>query len=127
MGKKMIAFLAASLFLLPGLAAAVTEEDFFVDTTENLINLCSVSPKDPLYQQAINFCHGYVVGAYDYYLASEKGPKGKKWVCMPDPPPSRNKAIERFVKWAKAHPQYRSEEAVETVFRFLMETWPCNP
>ena len=51
--------------LLPGLAnSAVTEEDFKVKTTQNLINLCTALPLDPHYGDAINFCQGYMVGAY---------------------------------------------------------------
>jgi hypothetical protein len=32
-----------------------------------------------------------------------------------------------FIEWAKAHPEYLNEPPVETEFRFLIETWPCNP
>ena len=55
------------------------------------------------------------------------GPEGVKLVCLPDPPPSRNEAIDMFIQWAKARPQYWKEEAVETEFRFLIEQWPCKP
>jgi hypothetical protein len=127
MVKRSIILLVVSLFFLPGLAGAVTDDDFLVDNTEDLINLCSVSPKDPLYFQAINFCHGFMVGAYHYHVASLKGKEDEKWVCLPESPPSRNKIIEMFVDWAKARPQYWKEEAVETEFRFLKETWPCKP
>mgnify|MGYP001817368618 FL=1 len=48
-------------------------------------------------------------------------------VCLPDPPPSRNDIFAMFVEWFNAHPQYLKEKAVETEFRFLMETWPCKP
>jgi hypothetical protein len=34
---------------LPGLAAAVSEEDFQLKTTQNLVNLLTVSPNDPMY------------------------------------------------------------------------------
>ena len=47
-------------------------------------------------------------------------------VCLPDPLPSRNEAIDMFIKWVKARPQYWKERPVETEFRFLMERWPCN-
>jgi len=41
--------------ILPGLAGAVSEEDFKAGTTGQIINLCTVNPDDPLYQQAVNF------------------------------------------------------------------------
>jgi hypothetical protein len=54
------------VFFLPVIAGAVSEKDFEVQSTENIINLCTASPDDPLYHQAINFCHGYLVGAFHY-------------------------------------------------------------
>ena len=124
-GKAMMVALAV-LLMLPALAGAVTEKDFEVKTTQNLIDLCTVSPKDPLYNQAVNFCHGFLVGAYQYYVAAAAGPDGVKLVCFPEAPPTRNEAIGKFIEWAKAHPQFMGEKPVETEFRFLIETWPCN-
>jgi hypothetical protein len=54
------------------------------------------------------------------------GPKGIKFVCVPDPLPSRNDAIDRFIKWAESNPQHMDERPVEAEFRFLMQTWPCK-
>jgi len=127
MRQRTIILLFIIVFLVPGLAGAASEKDFEVQTTENLINLCTVSPDDPLYHQAVNFCHGYLVGAYRYYEAAGSGPAGLKLVCLPDPPPSRNDSFAMFVEWVKAHPQYLKENPVETEFRFLMEKWPCKP
>ena len=126
MKKKSLSLLFVMAFLLPALAGAVSEKDFEAQTTQNLINLCTVAPDDPLYHQAINFCHGYLVGAYDYYEAAGSGPGGVKLVCFPDPEPSRDDAIAMFIEWVKAHPQYWGERPVETEFRFLMEKWPCD-
>lgn len=122
--KVMVAL--ASLLLLPALVGAVTEKDFEMKTTQDLMNLCTVAPDDPLYQQAINFCHGYLVGAYQYYAAAAAGPEGVTLVCFTEPYPTRNAAIGMFVEWAKAHPEFMQEKPVETEFRFLMETWPCQ-
>ena len=127
MKRKTIILLLVAAILFPGSAGAVSEKDFEVQTTENIINLCTASPDDPLYHQAVNFCHGFLVGAYRYYEAAGSGPAGLKLVCLPDPPPSRNDAFDMFVEWVKAHPQYLKEKAVETEFRFLMQTWPCKP
>jgi hypothetical protein len=126
MKRKSIVLLLVAVFALPGLVGAVTEEDFKVKTTQNLINLCTVSAEDPHRDKAIHFCHGYLVGAYDYHVTANSGPDGKMLFCMPDPPPTRNAAINMFVEWAKARPQYMGEKPVETEFRFLTETWPCK-
>jgi hypothetical protein len=120
-GLSMLAFMVA-----PFTALAVETVDFEVQTTKNLLNLCTASPEDNLYAEAINFCHGYLIGAYHYHEASRKGPNAQSQVCMPKPEPSRNDTIDMFVKWAKANPQHHNELPVETEFRFLMETWPCS-
>jgi hypothetical protein len=118
--------LVFAFLFLPGWASAVSEKDFEAQTTEQLLSLCTASPSDPLYQQAVNFCHGYLVGAYKYYEAAHSGPNAPKLVCLPNPPPSRSNSIALFIEWAKARPQYWKEAPVETEFRFLMENWPCN-
>jgi hypothetical protein len=124
--RKPFVLLLMFVLLLPGLATAVTEKDFEANTARDFINLCTVSPDDPLYHQAINFCHGYFEGAYQYYEAMTSGPKGIKFVCVPDPLPSRNDAIGKFIEWAESNPQHMDERPVEAEFRFLMETWPCK-
>jgi hypothetical protein len=129
MKSKFFVLLLAATFTAPALAGAamVTDKDFKVKTTQNLINLCTASADDPMREQAIHFCHGYLVGAYAYYEAEFSGPDTKPSICLPNPKPSRNEAIGMFVDWAKAHPQYMNEKPVDTEFRFLMEKWPCKP
>jgi len=124
--RKSIHLLGLLVLLLPGLATAVTEKDFEAHTARQFVGLCTVSPDDPLYHQAINFCHGYFEGAYQYYEAITSGPKGIKFVCVPDPLPTRNDAIGWFVEWAESNPQHMDERPVEAQFRFLMEKWPCQ-
>ena len=127
MTLKTTVLLVVIVFLSPGFAGAVTEKDFVADTTQDLLDLCTASPDDPLYDQAIGFCHGYLVGAWDYYEAQSSGPKGVQFVCPPEPMPSRNDSINMFIEWAQAHPQYRQKRPVDTEFRFLAEKWSCKP
>jgi Rap1a immunity proteins len=129
MFKKLILSLVLFSFLVPGLAgAAVTDEDFEVKTTRNLLNLCAVSADDPRAKEAIQMCEGYMLGAYHFYLATNAGQakESMRLVCMPNPPPSRNDAVAMFVAWAKANPQYMNEAPVDSEFRFLGEKWPCK-
>jgi hypothetical protein len=118
--------LFVAVVLQPVFAAAVTEEDFKARTTRNLLNLCTPTAGDPLAEEAIHFCHGYLLGAYAYYVAENSGPEGKQLVCLPKPEPTRNEAVAMFIKWAKARPQYLEQPPVETEFMFLIETWPCK-
>ncbi|KKK56343.1 hypothetical protein LCGC14_3065480 [marine sediment metagenome] len=88
MKRKWMILVFFGAFMVPGLAGAVEEEDFVVDTTGDLIELCSAPQSDPLHTEAVNFCVGFLVGAYHYQVAQHAGPKGKWLVCPPDPPPS---------------------------------------
>jgi hypothetical protein len=67
MKPRMISLLFVIVLLLPAVAGAVSEKDSEAQTNQDIINLCTVSQDDPLYNQAINFCHGYLVGAYHCY------------------------------------------------------------
>lgn len=124
MRKWLLALAAAGALGLPGAAGATTPEDFQVRNTRDLLALCSEVPGSELYVAAINFCHGFGVGAFQYYQALEASP-GHKFVCVPEQRPTRSSVIEGFVKWASAHQEYMDEPAVETMFRYLATTYPC--
>jgi hypothetical protein len=125
--QRLIKVALIGLMLSPGIAAAaVTDEDFTVKTTQNLLNLCAVSADDPRAKEAIQMCQGYLVGAYDYYVAENSGKDSMRLVCMPNPAPTRNEAVAMFVEWAKANQQYMNDRPVDTEFRFLSAKWPCK-
>ena len=104
----------------------MTDEDFVLATTQNLVNLCSVSASDPRAKEAIQMCEGYMLGAYQYYLATNSGKNDMRLVCMPNPTPSRNEVAAMFVEWAKANTQYMKEAPVDSEFRFMSAKWPCK-
>ena len=127
MKRKLLQFIVILGTFLPGLASsAVTEEDFQVKTTRQLLNLCTASPQDEYYEEAIHFCQGYLVGAYHYSIAEHSKDPKNLFVCLPDPKPSRNEVVALFVAWAKANPQYMTDMPVESQLRFMSEKWPCN-
>lgn len=85
--RALILLLLGAALAVPGVAGAVTDGDFEVKTTRNLLNLCTVSTDDVRYKEALHFCHGFLVGAYQYYLATLAGPNATPLVCPPDPRP----------------------------------------
>jgi hypothetical protein len=124
--RSATGLLLALTLLLPAAAgAAVDEEDFKADTTEDLVQLCTASEDDPKKEEAVHFCHGYLVGAYDYHMAESSGPEVERLVCVPESV-TQNQAVGLFVRWANAHPEYKNELPVETFFRFMITSWPCN-
>jgi Rap1a immunity proteins len=127
MFKRLVLLLVLFGFLVPRLAgAAVADEDFVLATTQNPVNLCSVSASDPRAKEAIQMCEGYMLGAYQYYLATNSGKNDMRLVCMPSPTPTRDQVAAMFVEWAKANPQYMKEAPVDSEFRFMSAKWPCK-
>ena len=125
--KLIVCLFIIAVLVRPGFAKDVTEDDFKIRTTRDIVNLCTPSAHDPHAKAAVHFCHGYLLGAYAYYLATISGPEGKRLFCLPDPEPTRNEAFAMFLEWAKAHPQYMDQPPVESEFMFLIEKWPCKP
>ena len=107
-------------------AGAADVQNFYVKNAGDLVTLCATQPDDQNYIAAIHFCQGFAVGAFQYYQELVKSTPAAKFVCLPDPSPSRNDALAAFVVWANAHPQYLNDPAVDTMFRYLGETYPCN-
>jgi len=124
--KHLAPLLLFASFVTGAAKADVTDEDFVAKKTQNILNLCNASQQDPLYREAIHFCHGYLVGAYHYYQAQTADKQELKLFCPPEPKPTRNESIAKFISWAQAHPQYMNETPVETEFRFLIDKWPCK-
>lgn len=112
---------AAVVLLAVGGADAVETEDFHVKDAQDLVDICTTPQTDPLYEAAMGFCHGYTVGAWQYYQAA-----GRKFVCAPEPEPSRAQAIDGFVDWSATHTQYMQEGAVQTLFKYLADAWACE-
>ncbi len=121
---SLVAVLAA---LSPGSArAALSEDDFFIKHAQDLVDLCAADSADALYSSAIHFCHGFASGAWQFHEAQAAWPDGVRIVCVPEPPPTRNEAIAGFLVWSAAHPQYMDEPAVDALFRYLHDQWPCS-
>lgn len=124
--RKALLLLAASLCLAPSRASAVATEDFLIVDTQDVVDVCTVPESDPMYTASIAFCHGYLVGAYQYHLALFGAGKSKPVVCLPDPPPTRVQAVERFIAWVKADPARAKGKPADELTRYLVESFPCD-
>jgi len=123
-----LAALAAPLALAAMLSvaaqAAVTEDNFKLQSAGDLAALCSADKADPLTTAAANFCEGYALGAYaviDQYQRAEKTPL----FCLPNPPPTRNEATAAYAAWVKAAPARPAMAPVDSVYEFLRTQYPC--
>ncbi len=113
--------LAAVLLTLP--AQAQRAVSIQARTAGDLADLCAANPKDPERDAKINFCHGFAQGAI---TAELRHSEGKKPFCFPSPAPTRTATMSEFVNWARALPEHKAMPAVDGLFQFLGERFPCK-
>jgi hypothetical protein len=118
-----IAVLALAV-LAAGSVQAASNDQYQVRNAADLAAICDTQPSAPDYVTAIAFCHGWGAGAGAYYRAVT--PKGEGFVCPPEPAPKRSKVATDYVAWVKANPERGKEAAVDSLFRYLAETYPCK-
>ena len=94
-------------------------------TTEDLYNICSVQPGQPLYERAIAFCIGYVTGVIQHQAALAKGPTAKPLIC-PGRELARFEVVRQFLAWAPDNPKFMNEPPVDGLARSAVTAWPCR-
>jgi hypothetical protein len=122
--SMFLLLVAVGLWLLQ--ADAVTREDFQMQTTQDLVDVCSVKPGETNYEGALGFCYGFEEGAFQYYMALAAGSPQDAFICLPQPTPSRTDVMQWFLAWARDNPRYMNERPADGLFRFLQATWPCR-
>ena len=121
---RYVIALAALMVSAQSLAGAL--QDHKVITTEDLVELCSVSTDDPLYHAAMGFCLGYIDAALDYHAALTAGANNAPITC-PDPSVSRQDVVVVVMEWSKNNAQHlKGETPVTGVMRAVSEKWPCS-
>ena len=111
--------LAALLFALP--AAAQKGVNIQARTAGDLADVCAADPKSAEGDAKINFCHGFAQGAINVELR-----QGRKTFCFPATPPTRTQTMNEFVTWVRGGSDRRAMPAVDGLFRFLGERFPCK-
>ena len=86
--------------------------------------LCASPASAGDHVSAIAFCHGVLAGAYGYHAAATSS--GERLVCPPTPGVTRTQVANGFVAWLSSHPQYSNDGAVDALFRFAAEAYPCK-
>lgn len=105
-------------------AGAAGPEHFQVRNAGDLVRVCDSQSADADHATAIAFCHGLLAGAYGYYLASTD--VADRFVCAPDPAPTRAQVARGFVAWAKARPELMQRGAIDILFNYAAEAFPCK-
>ena len=124
---RKLACVVALLIAFPSVARAnVTEENFALDTTRDLIALCGVDAADPNAMSAIHMCHGYFTGIVHFHKLMGEALEGHVF-CMKDKgEPTRDQAVAMLVEWSRAHPEHDSMEAIDGVLQWAADTYPCE-
>jgi len=118
--------IALSALVLSNQSMAATAQQRHVESTGDLVELCSVSAGDPIYDAAMGFCLGYVDAAIDYHAALTAGPKNDAIAC-PEADITREEVVVVFMAWSKRNTQLlKSESPVTGLMRAAAEKWPCS-
>jgi Rap1a immunity proteins len=116
------ALLAAGLSLSPP-ARAAAPISLRASNAGELADLCSPNPREPGADSKINFCHGFAQGALD---ATRRRAEELKKYCFPSNPPPRGVVLSEFANWVRSDPAHRSQPAVDGLFNFFGERFPCK-
>lgn len=106
-------------------SANVTESQFPPMRVRDLIEICAPTKEDPMMTAAINYCHGFAQGAILVEEAHEEHRDVRKLFCLPSPPPPSGSEITKFIAWANALPSRLDQPAVDGMFIYLAEIYPC--
>jgi Rap1a immunity proteins len=104
--------------------AAPSPDYYRARTAGELAKVCGTPSSDPDAATATAFCHGVLAGAYGYFEAST--PAAERFVCLPNPSPTRSQVASGFVDWLKAHPTMNNDGAIDALFRYAAEAFPCK-
>jgi Rap1a immunity proteins len=121
--KVLSALFAAGLLALPFSAQAAEPINLRANTAGELAELCGANPREAGADAKINYCHGFAQGAVDVEL---RRAGDKKPFCFPNPAPRRSVTLTEFTNWVRAMPDHRSLNAIDGLFRFLAERFPCK-
>jgi hypothetical protein len=107
--------------------SAITAEEFRLRSGADLVALCAAAASEPLYTAAIHMCHGFGAGVFQAITTLTRHEKLQPLLCPPEPSPSRNETVRRFLEWAQRNPQHLGEPAVAVAGRFFITEFPCRP
>lgn len=118
---------AVALTLAAGAAhAQVTEKNFVLRTTSDLVALCGVTRNDPNAIAAIHFCEGYLLGL-DHFAEVTGRPFRGSLYCPPAKLDlTRDQVVAMLVSWHRRNPGPAAEAPFDGIVRWAAATWPCK-
>jgi Rap1a immunity proteins len=125
--RAILTTAAAGMLLLSTGGRAAELENFRAGTVADLAALCGASPASAYYEEAMQFCYGYISGAAQFHTAVVSAGALKPLAC-PAEDAMRDQFARFFVNWARtsATPDQLREPPVEGMARAAAARWPCN-
>jgi hypothetical protein len=108
----MRTLIAAGALAFASASHAAAPDHYALRTASDLARVCGTPSSASDYATAIAFCHRAAT------------PPAER--CDPNPAPTRAKVAEQFVAWMKTRPQLEGDNAVDALFRFAAEAYPCK-
>jgi hypothetical protein len=107
--------------------ATVTEDNFLLRNSGDLVEVCSAVQSDPLFTAARNFCDGFVVSVFMVLQEENRAQSSnsKRLFCEPNPVSTRDEAIASFVQWVRADAGRMALPATDGIAEFLSQRYPC--
>ena len=126
---RPLPLIVAGALLLASVAGAAAQQgfsldDFDVDDGGDLLDICTLDESHINHWEAQSFCYGYFQGGADFHRALVSGEQHGPITCPPADATIRD-GVRVFVDYARAHPEYQGEAAMDLVFRAVIEEWPC--
>jgi hypothetical protein len=120
---------ALALAWAPCLSWAQTDgyglDDYQLDSSADLLDICTLDKADVQHWEARGFCLGYFTGGIHLHDVLARSENFGRIACAP-PDATRNDVVAAFVSFAQAHPEYLDEQPMDTVFRAVNDQWPCE-
>lgn len=125
--RMIVLMLATAIAAAGARSDEVAPEDFELQTTRELYEICTTPEDHEFIKYAVGTCLGYVLGAAHYHIAAS-GPDYPPLTCPPDDL-SLVDLARTFAEWAHRHRQdeiLMHELPVQGVMRASAAQWPCR-
>ncbi len=109
-------------------AAGLEKDDFNLETTEDLLMLCSVQSEHGDYSSASYTCRGFIEGVAQYHDGVSDNKHLPRLICYPEGTTLEEGRIA-FVQWGernRSNADLMSELPVKGLVRALVEKYPCQ-
>lgn len=130
--RKIAFAIAVAMILGTAASFAKAEEsvtygldDYELDSARDLLDVCTVSPLHDDHDVAKAFCVGFFAGGLHFHDAVSGTPNFPRIACAPKTT-TREEVVDTFVTYVRGHTQYLTEPPMQTVFRAVVNKWPCD-